>query len=99
MRWLKRLFLIGICCLFFIIGLFFHADNNAEVALNRFGVVFSPIGLGLLLIAFFFAGGLTGFAVSLLPYFNARKQVLLLNRKLAGCEKEIAQLRTAPLRT
>ncbi|WP_179957503.1 lipopolysaccharide assembly protein LapA domain-containing protein [Exilibacterium tricleocarpae] len=91
--------LLAVVCLFLVVGFVFHSSNAVEVPLNLFGITFVPTGLGLLLLLFFFAGGLFGFFVSLLPYFGAKKQVLLLNRKVSGYEKEIAKLRTAPLRT
>ena len=99
MIWLKRILLITVVGLFVVIGWSFGSSNTVKVPLDLFGFTFLPTGLGLLLLSFFFAGSLVGFTVSLLPYFGAKKQVLLLNRKVVGYEKEIAKLRTAPLRT
>lgn len=96
--WIKRLVLIAVFFIAMAGGLLFAAANSDIVPVTFFGLQFSDIGIGWILIIFFIVGGILGILMSLIPYFSAKKQVILLKHKLNGYEKELAKLRTAPLR-
>ncbi len=96
LKWIFYLSLFGVAA---AIGAWLALDNDVEVAASFFGFSLPTANLGVLLLGFFLLGGLTGIVISLIPYLAVKKQVVMLNRKLGGCEKEIAKLRTASLRS
>jgi uncharacterized integral membrane protein len=95
---LKKVVLVLLIIVSSVVGAWVALENSSKVSAMFFGFPVD-VSLGTLVLLCFVFGGLLGIAVSLVPYFLVKAQVKILNRKIHGYEKEIAKLRTAPLRS
>jgi uncharacterized integral membrane protein len=98
MRWLKRLAVVLTLLLVLVAGLLFSLQNATTVPVDLlvYQTVARPIAVWLL--AAFVAGGIIGMVVGSVALVKMQASRQRLRRQLDSCEKELAQLKTLPVR-
>jgi len=92
-----RIFTYCIFALILIVGVTFACLNAEPVAINYY-IGKHSLPLSLLLVLSFAFGGLLGLLASFFMYIKQKAKIYKLNSRINTAEKEIANLRTMPLK-
>ncbi len=85
--------------LLFFLAYFFIVNSGQTVDLNFFGQSFLGISIYWVVLASCLVGFLASFIMAMFREFRLRSQLRRLQKVMRGQEKEIAELRTLPLRS
>jgi putative membrane protein len=96
--WLKRLIALVVVLAVFAFGVFFTLSNTQPVALDLYFIRLPEQYLALWVLSAFAVGGLIGMAISSVAVFKLRASRASLRRKLERRDKELAGLRTSPVK-
>lgn len=99
MRWLKRLLTTVILVLVLTGGLLFALQNSTTMPVDLLVYKTAERPLSVWLLVAFALGGVIGLIVGSLALLKVQAGRLRLRRQLDACEKELAQLKTLPVRT
>jgi len=91
----KGLFFLG---LLFALVFFFVTNSGQVVDINLFGKLFLGISIYWVVAVSFLLGFLTNFIISSVKHFQHSRHISHLNKQHAAKDKEIAHLRTLPLK-
>lgn len=85
--------------LLFILVYFFVTNAGQTVDLDVFGHDYLGVSIYWLVVVCFLVGFATSFVLAALREFKTHRETTRLKRQLADRDREIAELRTLPLRT
>jgi putative membrane protein len=94
-RWLAYLLLLLVLCF----GVLFSVQNTQTAALDLLLIQLPEQRIAFWVLLAFALGGVVGILISAVAMLQLKSRSLLLERKLAKCEKELSHLRTADLRS
>lgn len=94
--WIFRGFVFLI--LLFALVYFFVANSGQTVDINLFGVQYLGISIYWVVVASFLVGFATSFVLAAFREFRFHREIARLKKDAAAKDREIADLRTLPLR-
>ncbi len=98
-KWLKRVSLIILFVVAFVLGVTFTSENNQPATLFFFGYPLPELQLGLWVLLSLFLGGFIGLFLSFLPWLWGKKSISVKERKIQQLEKELIHLRNSALKS
>jgi lipopolysaccharide assembly protein A len=97
MRWIRRILVVLLLLLVLIFGLLFSLQNAQSVPLDLLVLQLQARPIAVWLLATFAIGGLVGLLVGSTALLRVQASRYRLRRRLESCEKELSELKSAPI--
>ncbi len=96
--WIKRLALLILLLIAFLVGIVFTSENNTPFALTILGFQLPQLSIGLWLSLSLFSGAIIGLLINYLSSLINRYSQVNKDKKIRRLEKELAALRVSGLK-